>query len=347
MPLAIALTPHVRAEGPAVVLTDAVRYRGEMVSLDAKNVTPSELAQQLNEAIGCEVRIEGQASGTVSLNVRDVPAATLMAKAASVLGGRWQVLYRLSTKDPAPAPAVPSGVVVTVKMPKVSCQAAAAVVARMAGGRLDRDGELTGQVSLVGDALPVEEAMDTIARASNTTWRRIYVMKVDELPQAPAPSTAETKPSKPETKPAPPEKKPGRFGDHWTVNGKPTKFVKRDRRPGTSVYGKYGEGVKPIQPTMEEIQKYAMMGLYGTFFLLDTEARREAAMKRFQTGLELQIKRLETLPASQRTITTMMARRNFQRLVDDYVHLTDEQKKEAEKLYEYAKEQLAKPPLKQ
>jgi hypothetical protein len=347
MPLAIGLTPFARAEGPAVAVTDAVRYRGELVSLDARNVTLPELAQQLTEAIGSEVRIEGQAAGTVSVNVREVPAATLLAKAASALGGRWQVLYRVSTKDPAPAPATPSGVVVTVKMPKVSCQAAAAVVARMAGGRLDRDGELTGQVSLVGEALPVEEAMDTIARASNTTWRRIYVMKVDELPQAPAPGTAEATPAKPEPKKDPPAKKPGRFSDHWTVNGKPTKFEKRSRKPGTRVYGTYGEGVKPIQPTMEEIQKYAMMGLYGTFFLLDTETRREAAIKRFQSGLELQIKRLEALPASQRTLTTMMARRNFERLVDDYAHLTDEQKKEAKKLYEYAKGQLAKSPLKQ
>src|SRR5947207_1245325 len=137
-PLAIALTTLAWAEGPKVELTDAVHYRGALVSLEATNVTLPDLAKQLSETLGCEVRIEGTASGIVSLSAKEVTVASLLSQAATVLGGRWDVLYRISTQEPAGTAPPPSGVVLNLKMPDVSCQAGAAVVARMAGGRLDR-----------------------------------------------------------------------------------------------------------------------------------------------------------------------------------------------------------------
>jgi hypothetical protein len=68
-------------------------------------------------------------------------------------------------------------------------------------------------------------------------------------------------------------------------------------------------------------------------------------MRNFQAGLESQLRRLEQLPASQRRVTTMMTRRNFDRLVEDFRSLSDDQKKEAQELFDFAKEQLTKPPL--
>jgi hypothetical protein len=188
--------------------------------------------------------------------------------------------------------------------------------------------------------------MDAIARAANANWRRIYVMKLDALPQVIAPRTVDAAAStKQETKPPrKSEPKTRLFANHPTATGKPTKFQKRDFRKGGQ--RKYLPGIRPPQPTLEEMQKQAMMGLYGTFFLLDSESSRETAMKNFQSGLENQLKRLEALPANQRVITTMMTRRNFQRLIDDFANLDKEQKKQAQALYDYAKEQLEKPPLK-
>jgi hypothetical protein len=347
MPLIVALTTIAWADSPSVVLTEGIQYRGPLVSLGATNVTLPELARQMTAAIGCEVRIEGTAPGTVTLNLKEVPAAALLSKAEQLLGGRWQVLYRLSTHGPAPAAAPPSGQVLNLKIPDVSCQAAAAVVARMAGGRVERDGDLTGQVSLVGKAMPVEEAMDTIARAAHATWQRIYVMKVDALPQTLIARTPDADPSKSGDPHHSEKPKPGPkpWSNHPSMNGKPTKLDKRDwRHPKKSAYG---DGIQPVLPTLEAIQKQQMLGMYGPLFLLDSQSGREAAMKRFQSGLETQLKRLAALPANQRYITTMMTRSHFQQLIDDFSHLDKDQQKEAQGLYDYAKDQLASPLLKQ
>src|SRR5712692_8011172 len=280
MPLVVALATIAWADSPSVVLTEGIQYRGPLVSLGATNVTLPELAKQMTAAIGCEVRIEGNAPGTVTLNLKEVPAAALLSKAEKLLGGRWQVLYRLSTHSPAPASAPPSGQVLNLKIPDVSCRAAAAVVARMAGGRIERDGDLTGQVSLVGTAMPVEEAMDTIARAAHATWQRVYVMKVDALPQTLMARTPDADPSKSDdahhsTKPEP---GPKLWSNHPSARGKPAKLGKRDWRNPKKA--SYGDGIQPVVPTLEAIQKQQMLGLYGPFFLLDSESGREAAMKR-------------------------------------------------------------------
>jgi hypothetical protein len=348
MPLVVALAAIAWADGPSVVLTDAVQYKGPLISVSAVNVTLPELAKQMSDALGCEVRFEGAAAGKVTLDLKEVPSSALLSQAEKVLGAQWKVLYHFSTRETASTPMPPSGVVLTANLPGASCQAAAAVVARMAGGRLERDGDLTGEVSLTGTAMPVEEAMDAIARAAKATWRRIYVMKLDALPQTliargpdPDPSKTDDPPKSKNTK-----RGPTPFSNHPSPTGKPTKLTKRDfRKPSKQ---SYLPGIQPLQqPTLEEIQKQQMLGLYGTLFLFDTEERRATAMKNFRTGLDTQLKRLEALPANQRYITTMMTRRNFQRLIDDFANLDKDQKKEAQDLYDYAKEKLDGPVLKQ
>jgi hypothetical protein len=345
IPLVVALTTGVRAEGTEVVLT-GVTGKGPLVSLEAKDIALAGLAGLLTEALGCEVRIEGQATGTVSVTAKDVSPATLLSKSAAALGGRWQVLYRLSTKEPAPTTEpVPSGISLKLEMPDVSCQAAASMVARMAGAKIERDGTLTGQVALVGAAMPVEEAMDAIAKAAGASWRRIYVMRVDTLPQTPATRSSKTpEPKDEEPKPKPKRKpEPKLFSSHPSPTGRPARSGRRDR--SKSNMGDYLPGIQPVQPTLEAIQKHAMLGLYGSFFLFDSESTRVSAMRTFQAELESQLRRLEQLPPSQRRVTTMMTRTNFTRLVEDYRSLSDDQKKEAQDLYEFAKEQLNKPPL--
>lgn len=347
MPLVIALTTVAWAGGPEVVLTEAVQHRGSLVSLEATNVTLAELAERLSLVLGSEVRIEGFGAGRVTVNVKEVPVVTLLSQTAAVLGSRWQITYQLSTHDATvAAPPAPSGVVLNLKMVSVSCQAAASVVARMAGGRAERDGELLGQVTLQGDTVPVEEAMDAIARAAGASWRRLYVMKVDALPQVITQRQADPNASRSgETKPSDKHKpRTGLFSMHATSADGPTKLAKRDRlKPGQHTYMK---GVKSIPPTEDQIRKQAMMGLYGPLFLVEAEADRQTMMGNFRAGLETQIKRLEALPPSQRSISTSLTRRNFQRLIDDFVFLDKDQKKEAQALYDYAREQLTKPPLK-
>src|SRR5260370_36628771 len=169
-------------------------------------------------------------------------------------------------------------------------------------------------------------------------------MKLDSLPQCIAARVADPTGSSSDDghKPAKPETGPKPWSNHPSLTGQPTKLAKRDRRkPKTPVYG---EGIKALQqPTLEEMEKQQMLGLYGNFFLLDSASRRETAMQSFRAGLDKQLKRLEALPRNQRSLTTMMTRQNFQRLIDNFANLDKDQQKEAQGLYDYAKEQLAKP----
>jgi hypothetical protein len=327
-----------------VVLSGSARSEGTQLSLDAPNVTLPELAKRLTEALGCEVRIEGLATGTVSITLKEVSPANLLSETATALGSRWQTIYRFSTQEPAAAAPVSSGVQLKLDMPNVSCQAASSVVTRMAGARVERDGDLKGQVALVGAAMPVEEAMDAIARAAGATWRRIYVIQVDALPQTITARTAETPPDKSTDKTPEKPKGPKAWSNHVSLTGKPPSSGKRDRFDTKKAA--YAKGIRPPQPTLEQIEKHAMLGMYGNFFLYDSDSGRESAMKSFQAGLDLQLRRLEALPANQRMVTTMMTRRNFERLIDDFANLDKEQKKLAQPLYDYAKDRLSRPPLK-
>ena len=67
---------------------------------------------------------------------------------------------------------------------------------------------------------------------------------------------------------------------------------------------------------------------------------REGRMRILGVGSN---ERLEALPANQRFITTMVTRQNFERLINDFANLDKDQKKEAQGLYDYAKEKLAGP----
>jgi hypothetical protein len=188
--------------------------------------------------------------------------------------------------------------------------------------------------------------MDAIARAAGVSWRRIYVMQVDALPQTIIPRAPDKSPDKtPEVKPDKEKPKgPKAWSNHISLTDKPTSSGKRDRFDTKKHV--YAKGIQPPQPTLEQIEKHAMLGMYANFFLYDSDSGRQSAMKSFQSGLDMQLKRLEALPANQRIVTTMMTRRNFQRLIDDFAHLDKEQKKAAQPLYDYAKERLSQPPLK-
>src|SRR5262249_43883433 len=159
-------------------------------------------------------------------------------------------------------------------------------------------------------AVPVEDAMDTIAKAAKASWRRIYVMKINSLPQTSAPRESNRDPKTAETASHADPKQPALrpWSNHVSYNpdGKPTKFAKRDWKHPSKRTG--GPAIRGGPYSMEDMQKQAMMGLYGPLFLLDSEAGRATAMKNFQAGLENQLKRLAALPASQRSITTMMTR---------------------------------------
>jgi hypothetical protein len=192
--------------------------------------------------------------------------------------------------------------------------------------------------------MPVEVAMDAIAQAANATWRRVYVMRVDTMPQTLLARKPEADPKENEKQPKErPKPGPRLFSSHASLTGQPTKFAIRDR---FKINKSYAQGVRPVLQDLAQLEKHAMLGIYGNFFLFDSDDGREAAMNKFMAGLQSQLKRLEALPANQRVVTTMQTRRNFERLVEDFANLDKDQKKQAQKIYDFAKEQLQQPPLK-
>src|SRR5690349_17284329 len=62
IPLVIALTKAVGAEGLAAEPAGGASTQSAHVSLDATNVTLDALARLMSESLGCEVRIEGVAT---------------------------------------------------------------------------------------------------------------------------------------------------------------------------------------------------------------------------------------------------------------------------------------------
>ena len=63
MPLIVALTTIAWAEGPSVVLTEAVQYRGPLVSVDATNVVFGRVAISGPADDGAPPVIDGPSGG--------------------------------------------------------------------------------------------------------------------------------------------------------------------------------------------------------------------------------------------------------------------------------------------
>jgi hypothetical protein len=133
--------------------------------------------------LGGEVRFEGALPVTMSLSVTELPVAAVLDQVSAAVKGKWERAYRLSRNETAGAAApVRTGLKVTLRLENLPCATVAAIVARMSGARIEADGEIEGTVTISGADMPVEEAMDAIARAAGMTWRPVYVIHGHYVP---------------------------------------------------------------------------------------------------------------------------------------------------------------------
>jgi hypothetical protein len=240
-----------------------------------------------------------------------------------------------------PPPAQPTGLTVNVNLTDASCQTAAIIAAKAAGGRLEVPGELTGRVTLVGKEIPVEEAMDKIAKAADVTWRTIYEFKADA---AVVPDKPEVKPSvQPDPKKDDPkipiyERERGLYGPKGRQRYRSQPAVRRTKY---NTLGKYGVKMPDRQvPDVEKMEKLARLGAFSGVFSVDDEKERAERVKRFRAALETQARRLDSYQPRYRRAATQLAKTQLQSILDDVVALDEKQKKEVAPLVDYIKKRL-------
>jgi hypothetical protein len=334
--------PPATAPAPTVPVAQPAPREPGLISLELSDITLEQALQRLGGAIGSEVRLEGLGSRTVSLRLEDATVPQAMARAASTFRGTWKRVFVFTKAlGLVPPPAQPTGLTVSVNLTDASCQTAAIIAAKAAGGRLETPGELTGRVTLVGKDLPVEEAMEKIAKAAGMTWRTVYEFKAEAVV---VPDKTDVKPTvKPDPKKDDPkipiyERNRGLFGPKGNQRFHSQPKEKRNRY---NTLGKYGVKMPERQvPDVEKMEKLSRLGAFAGVFSTDDEKEREERIQRFRAALETQARRLEAYKPQYRSAATHLAKSQLQSILDDVKALDEKQKKEVAPLVDYIKKRL-------
>src|SRR5437016_4510492 len=146
IPLALAagLMPWARAafSAPAASTPGVAR-----VTLEMAHAKPADVAKRLGEALGGEVRFEGTVPEELSLSITDLPVVAALDKIAETASGKWERIYRFSKNSAATTtPPARTGRDVTLRVSAIPCGTAAAMVAHLAGAKIEKDGEIEGKV---------------------------------------------------------------------------------------------------------------------------------------------------------------------------------------------------------
>jgi hypothetical protein len=331
-------TPPAPATPPAVTAETLGR-----VSLDLEGVAAEDAARRLGSVLGSDVQIEGSSTRKVTLKLESVPVRDALERAAAAIGATWKRVYVFS-KDlglTTPAP-VSTGLTVNLNLADTSCQAAAIIAAKAAGARMEAETELTGRVTLSGKEIPVEEAMERIAKAAGATWRTRYLFKLDAT--LPVPPPDETKPATTPTKPV--EKNiPSYERDRYRVGPNGRRIFPRmpkERRTRFNTLGKYGAKMPPRQPVdVEKLEKMSRLGSFAGIFSEADEAKRAEQIQLFRKALETQSQRLDKYNPAQRRMATKLSRQQLALILQDTKALTEEQKKEVTPITDFLKQRIA------
>jgi hypothetical protein len=313
-----------------------------LISLDLSDTTLEQALQRLGAAMGSEIRLEGAGGRRVSLKLEGATVLQALDRAAAVLHGTWKRLFIFTkTGGLVPPPAQPTGLTVSLSLTDTNCQTAAIIAAKAAGGRMEAEGELPGRVTLVGKDLPVEEAMNKIAKAAGMTWRTVYLFKAADLPAA---TNTEVKPpANPDGRNVDPklpvyERDRGRYGPKGNQR---FHSMPKERRTRYNQLGKYGAKMPARQvPDVDKMEKLSRLGAFAGVFSADDEKEREERIKRFRAALETQSRRLEGYKPEYRKVATKLAKSQLQSILDDAKALDEQQKKEVAPVLDYIRKRL-------
>lgn len=291
------------------------------ISLDLKEARAPQVERALREALGMDVRLDGFLLRPVTLRLEAVPTDEALRQIAEAIGGSWRRVHSWTPGGDAESVLKPSGRKVSPRLTKAPCASAAAILAAAAGAWAEGHTKLMGRVSFDGSAIPLEEALMRIARASGASCRELMVLRTKAFEERERALAAKAREQGTDT------------------GGK----AKRPRRTRYTVLGKYGaKAPPPIHEDPEEIEARAQLGAFAGIFSSTDRAERLQRVRKLRASMETQNRRQDAYRPEHRVLAARFEVRHLTEMLADYEMLTDEQKKEVKVLVDYVRKRLAK-----
>jgi hypothetical protein len=288
---------------------------GGKICVDADGITVAEVARRLTDAIGTEVRVQGPAFEKLTLKVCAPTPEAALAQVANALHAHWRPAFVFGGGAPAQKP-VGDERAVTVAFHGASAASAAFLTAAQAGAVLIEDRPLTGKVTIQGKGVPASMIMDSIGVASSLSWKSAYVLQTgpDSLVKR--------------------QGDPIRAADGITLRtrpGSPPTHMHRGPNGVESIAPAPGMLVKDPAAEVERLEKEAMrrqeLGEWASVFTQDTPRDTKRAARDLRIRVETTIQKLEAYPPQNRQLGMAMWRARYERMLEDYKHLTPDQQK--------------------
>jgi hypothetical protein len=325
--LALALVATVtgaRADSPdcckgAGAGTSGCTAAGCKICVDANGMTVAALAKQLSEKIGVEVRVQGPGFETLKLKLCAATPEAALSQVAATLHGQWHPAYIFGSGSPAPNPAAAERAV-TVTFRGAAAGSAAYLTAAQTGGVLIADRPLTGKVTFQGKHVPAGMVLDAIAVASGVNWRPAYVLQFG------------------------PETLVARHGDHSHTGSGAGNLQERPGSPLTHLHRAPG-GMSGIAPApgmivkdpeaelarlVKESMRRQELGEWANVFTQESPRDVRRAIRDLRIRVETTIQKLESYPVQDREAASGMWRARYERMLEDYKHLSPDQQKQVQ-----------------
>ena len=305
---------------PPVVLSPPIRATGATVEVSLHAADAATLAHTLGNALGGTVRIDGTVPAPVTLDLEGSTPHAALDAVAGALYGTWRPVYSVTAgaaPGGAPRP-IPLGRKVTANLAGVSAHAAFSLVARAGGGTLELPADLDKNVTLVATDMPVEQALDELAKQAGAAWSVTYVIQPGIAPPKPTqPAPAETSHTPRSRTPLPGLLPPG-----GELPGAPF----NDRRAFPLPFGGQTQSATPAPGTGVDAGKMLAVGLAQVMKM--PPAQRQGAVKDFALQLEQQFRQMQLLPPPRRLEQMTAMRPVYQAALRTYNGLVPAQRRE-------------------
>jgi hypothetical protein len=286
------------------------------VCLNADGMTVAELARRLSDAIGTEVRVQGPSFEKLTLKLCAPTPEAALAQVATALHARWRPAFifgaSASTQKPANAEHA-----VTVTFRSASAASAAFLTAAQAGGILIADRPLSGKVTIQGKGVPASMVLDAIAVASGLSWKPAYVIQT-------GPETLITRYGE--------ATRTAEGGALRSRPGSPLSHLHRGPNGVQGIAPAPGMIVKDPAGELARLEKEAMrrqeLGEWAGVFTQETPRDTKRAIRDLRIRVETAIQKLESYPPQSRVSGAAMWRARYERMLEDYKHLTPDQQKQ-------------------
>lgn len=292
---------------------------GGKICLEVKDGTAVELAKQMSEVIGCEVRLQGPGFERITLKLCAPTPEAAMAQAAAALHGRWRHAF-IIVPGPAADHSALDGPVVTVVFRNAATSTAAYVTAARAGSVIIADKPLTGRVSFEGKEVPAGKILDAIAAAAGVNWKPAFVLQTG--PESTVVRREGT------------SKGSGAGSVLKLRPDSPLSHLHRGPLGGPGVAPAPGMIVKDPEALTARLEEEAMrrqqLGEWAGVFTQETPREVKRAIRDLRIRVETAIQKLESYPPQNRELGAAFWRARYERMLEDYTHLTPDQQKQVQ-----------------